>query len=234
MSGLHRKVGCSRRHRRHRRVQGGHTCQSACPGRGASRCRAHGRGPAIHPAPHLFRHHPCRGPHRSVRSMARRLLRSRHACRTRRPPDRCSCNRVDDRPHRAGYERRSPRPDCAFHAGAVLLAPAMEERMFRHPATQRHVQTLLRARSRGSRPRDRSTRLRRLRSRSHVGPGGHRASRSGARCNARGSCQGYGPSSPPGAPAKHWIQCATSAIAPVGAWVSPLPRRQSPTAPTSR
>ena len=118
------------------------------------------------------------------------------------------------------------------HRGPVLVAPAMNPRMWAHPATRANAETLRRARRRARRPRrgrdgrgrvgrrpdGRAGRDRRAAPRSCSPPAASRASACSSRPAARASR-----STPP----------ASSATARRGGWASRSPRRRGGAAPRS-
>ena len=117
------------------------------------------------------------------------------------------------------------------HRGPVLVAPAMNTRMWEHPATQANAATLAGARRRADRAGGGRARRGRGRARPDGRAGGDRRARS-RRCSAqrrrrRVRSRARTCSSPPAARASRSTPSASSATARRAGWASRSPRRRS-------
>ncbi len=133
---------------------------------------------------------------------------------------------------------------CALAADCPLvIAPAMNNRMYEHPATQANLRTLASAARGSSSPTSGASRPKA--SRASGGWPSRRSCSRPARPRSRGlarppsartirphaTSRGSACSSPPGARASRSTACASSATAPPGAWASRSPPPRSDAAP---
>ena len=118
--------------------------------------------------------------------------------------------------------------------GPVLAAPAMNVRMWEHPATQENAAPAARARRRADRAGGGRAGRGRDRSRTHDASR-RRSTRGAACCSVRkGHSRESASSSAPAGPASRSTPSATSATARPAGWASLSPRRRGGAAPTSR
>ena len=119
------------------------------------------------------------------------------------------------------------------HAGPVLVAPAMNTRMWLHPATQANVATLARPRRRAHRAGGgRARRGRGGRGADGRARGDLRAHRSAARAGGRPAARQARPDLRRAARRSRSTPCATSETARRDAWESRSPRKHERVAPT--